>query len=408
MKNRFASFLAIPVLTFASALAHGHDGEDHSGATLAITSANTSTGPLFVPIETQLLAHVETERAARETMSRTLRVSGRTMVRPEREAIVTAPQEGRLILTDDYSVPGLGASVSRGQVIAIIEESIPAADLVVIATERARAASDLRTAEAEMALAQREADRVAKLEGVVTDREITSTRNALAVAKARRDGFADQVALLDSSSMNGILAQKRRQILAPIDGVIAQTHVTIGENVGREKPLFRIVDTSELLVEADVFENDVAAVLATTTASLTVEAFPGESFPARIVSLGTEVDQETRALHVLFVVNNPEHRLFAGMFGRVYIDTGSQVEGITVPKSAIVDLDGQQFVYRKSGGEQFTPVPVTIVERLSDRVILKETESSIKEGDRIVTQGTYQVRMSKPQGQPVGAVTKSH
>ncbi len=408
MKNRFASFLAITALTFVGALAHGHDGEDHSGATLAITSATTSTGPLFVPIETQILAQVETARAAHETVSRTLRVSGRTMVRPEREAIVTAPQEGRLLLTDDYSVPGLGAPVSKGQIIAIIEESIPAADLVVIATERARAASDLRTAEAELSLAQRESDRIAGLEGVVTDREITSARNALVVAKARRDGYADQVALLDSSSMNGILAQKRREILAPIDGVIAQTHVTIGENVGREKPLFRIVDTSELLLEADVFENDVSAVLATTNASLTVEAFPGESFPARIVSLGTEVDQATRALHVLFVVSNPDHRLFVGMFGRVYIETGSQVEGITVPKSAIVDLDGQQFVYRKSGGEQFTPISVTIVERLSDRVVLKETDSSIKDGDRIVTQGTYQVRMSKPPGQPFGPFAKNH
>jgi RND family efflux transporter MFP subunit len=351
---------------------------------------------LHVPIETQLLAKIETIRAAKETVPKTLRVLGRTMIRPEREAVVTAPQEGRLISTEEYSVPGLGDPVTKGQIIAIVEESIPAADLVVIATERARAASDLRQSEADLSLAQREYDRVMGLAGVVTDKDITAARNALEVAKAKRDGFTEQVALLDAASTNGILAQKRRVIRAPIDGAIAQTHVTIGENVGREKPLFHIVDISSLLVEADVFENDVASILSAKDASLTVEAFPGVAFPARLVSLGTAVDERTRALHMLFSVPNTERRLFAGMFGRVYIETGEETTGITVPKSAVLDVDGQQVVYVKTGGEQFTARPVRVTERLSDRLVLAESDDSVKEGDRVVVQGTYQIRMSKP------------
>lgn len=387
--------LAAGLLVGATVAARAHDGEDHTGASLAATASAGSSAPHFVPIETQLLARVETAHAVRETVSRTVRVSGRTLVRPEREAVVTAPQEGHLIATDEYVVPGLGATVAKGQIIAIVEESIPAADLVIIATDRARAASDLREAEADLALAQRELDRVLGLTSIVTDKEITAARSALDVATARRDGFAEQVALLDAASANGILAEKRRVIRAPIDGVIAQTHVTIGENVSREKPLYRIVDTSELLVEADVFENDVASVISARSASLTVEAFPGVSFPARIVSLGTEVDKASRALHVLFAVDNHDRRLFAGMFGRVYIETGDRITGITVPKAAVVDIDVRQVVYVKSGGEQFTPVPVRVAERLNDRLMLAEAADSIKDGDRVVVQGTYQVRMSK-------------
>lgn len=379
-----------------ASLAFAHEGEDHSGESLATAATTSSDAPLYVPIETQFLAKIETARAAKETVPRTLRVLGRTMVRPEREAVVTAPQEGRLISTEEYSVPALGDAVTTGQIIAIVEESIPAADLVVIATERARAASDLRQSEAELSLAQREYDRVIGLAGVVTDKDIMAARNTLEVAKAKRDGFIDQVALLDAASTNGILAQKRRVIRAPIDGVIAQTHVTIGENVGRDKPLYHIVDVSALLVEADVFENDVASVLSAKGASLTVEAFPGTTFPAKLVSLGTTVDEQTRALHVLFSVANAERRLFAGMFGRVYIETGANVTGITVPKSAVVDADGRQVVYVKTGGEQFSARQVQILERLSDRVVLSESDGSLKAGDRIAVQGTYQIRMSKP------------
>ncbi len=391
------SLIACALLTSVSFGGPGGPGHDHSGASLATEAAfSPSNAPHSVPIETQLLAEIETVRATRETAPKALRVLGQTRVRPELEAIVTAPQEGRLISTDEYSVPGLGESVTKGQIIAIVEESIPAADLVIIATDRARAASDLREAEAGLSLAQREYDRIKGLAGVVTDKDVSDAQSSLEVAKAKRDGFSDQVSLLDAASTNGILAQKRRLIRAPIDGVIAQTHVTIGENVGREKPLFHIVDTSELLVEADVFENDVASVHSAKSASLTVEAFPGVAFPGRLVSRGTAVDERTRALHILFSVPNADHRLFAGMFGRVYIETGEEITGMSVPKSAVIDVEGQQTVYVKTGGEQFTAFPVQILERLSDRVVL--AEGVLKEGDRVVVQGTYQVRMSKRVG----------
>jgi RND family efflux transporter MFP subunit len=394
MWNRIGPLIASTLMA-AAPFAQAHEGEDHSGAGLAASAPASSTAPLHVPIETQFLARIETSPAHRETVPRTLRVLGRTLIRSEREAIVTAPQEGRLIATKDYSIPALGEFVKRDQIIAVVEESIAAPDLVTIATERARAASELRQAEASLTLAQREYDRLTKLAGVVTDKDLAATRNALEVAKARRDGFVEQVALLDAASTTGILAQKRRVIRAPLDGMIARTHVTIGENVSRDKPLFQIVDTTELLVEASVFENDVAAILAARRAFFTVEAFPGESFPARIVSRGTTVDERTRALPVLFAVPNGEGRLFGGMFGRVYIETGAEVSGIAVSKSAVVDLDGQPGVYVKTGGEQFAARPVRILERLSDRFLLAD-EETLKPGDRVVVQGIYQVRLSKP------------
>jgi len=394
MWNRIGALIASALMAIAS-LVQAHEGEDHSGASLATSATASPTAPLYVSIETQFLARIETSRVRLETVPRTLRVLGRTLIRSEREAIVTAPQEGRLIATSDYKIPALGELVKRDQIIAIVEESIAAPDLVTIATERARAASELRQAEASLTLAQREYDRLTKLAGVVTDKDITAARNTLEVAKAKRDGFVEQVALLDAASTTGILAQKRRMIRAPLDGMIARTHVTLGENVTRDKPLFQIVDTSELLVEASVFENDVAAILAAQRAFFTVEAFPGESFPARLISRGATVDERTRALPVLFAVPNAAGRLFGGMFGRVYIETGSEVSGIAVPKSAVVDLDGQPMVYVKTGGERFTPRPVRILERLSDRFLLAD-EGVLKPGDRIVVQGIYQVRMSKP------------
>ena len=395
MTRNLVGLLMASAFMAAAPFVRAHEGEDHGGAGLAASAPASPTAPLYVSIETQLLARIETSRARPETVPRVLRVLGRSLIRSEREATVTSPQEGRLIATKDYAIPALGDAVKRDQIIAVVEESIAAPDLVTIATERARATSDLRQAEASLLLAQREHERLAKLAGIATDKDITAARNALEVAKAKRDGYTEQVALLDAASTTGALAQKRRVIRAPLDGMISRTHVTIGENISRDKALFQIVDTAELLVEASVFENDIAAILAARRAFFTVEAFPGESFPARIVSRGATIDERTRALPVLFAVANGAGRLFGGMFGRVYIETGAKVSGIAVPKSAVVELDGQPMVYVKTGGEQFTPRPVQVLERLGDRLVLTD-DGALKADDRIVVQGIYQVRMSKP------------
>jgi len=63
----------------AAPFVRAHEGEDHSGAGLAVSAPTSPTAPLHVPIETQFLAQIGTSPARRETVSRTLRVLGRTL-----------------------------------------------------------------------------------------------------------------------------------------------------------------------------------------------------------------------------------------------------------------------------------------------------------------------------------------
>jgi len=407
MIARSTIFLASFILGLGTGLLPAHDGEDHSGASLSATAGPGMAGPLYVPVETQMLAQIETRAAKRETVANVFRVLGRTIARPEREAVVSAPKSGRLLPVGEGAAPGIGDRVEKGQVLAVVEESIDAADLVTIAADRARAASELIESEAELHLSQREYDRVAKLADVVPEKEVAAARSALEVATAKHDGLVAQVALLDERAALGVPALQRRDVVAPSTGVVAEVRAVLDENVEAGKVLYRIVDLSELLVEADVFETDIASVVEATSATLRVEAFPGVGFPARLVSRGTAVDERSRALHVLFAVPNPDGKLFAGMSGTVFIERGTSAEGITIPKSAVVDVDGQSVAYVKTSGEQFVARPLRIAERLSDRVLLQsDGQPGIKEGDRVVVQGSYQVRMSKAVSAPALAAPK--
>jgi membrane fusion protein, heavy metal efflux system len=390
--------LMIGAVIFFPGMVFAHGGEDHGGESLAVNSGAILGEPIFVPVETQILMGIKTDLVQKKTLPKSLKALGRTRIRPELEAVITSPVEGRLVGTDDYTPPQLGERVVKGQIVAVVDQTISAPETINLTIERTKTESEFRQAQTDLTLAQKEYERVSKLRGVVPDKEILRAESALTSAREKLDGLKNQGKVYETSVDQSRYQSKnfKRVVLrAPLDGVIAETHVTLGEYVRLEKELYHIIDLSEVLVEAEVFENAISLVSHATSAKIIVEAFPDDNFTGKLVSIGTTIDPQTRTLRVLFSVPNPGYKLVAEMFADVFIETGESFEGLTIPKTALINQDGQSMIYVKISGEQFIARPVVVAERFMDRVRLApESEASIKEGDRIVVQGMYQIRMS--------------
>ena len=390
--------LIIGLVLFLPNMALAHGGEDHSGGSLADGSGPTIGAPIMVPVETQILMGIKTDLVRKETLPKRLKALGRTRIRPELEAVVSSPVEGRIVGTDDYAPPQLGERVKKGQIMALIDQTISAPEAINLTIERTKIESELRQARTDLALAQKEYERVSKLTNVVPEKETWRAQSALASAREKLDGLTKQGKVYETSvdqSRYKSKNPKRVPILAPLDGIITETHATLGEYIRPEKELYHIIELSEILVEAEVFEDAISLVSHATSAKIIVEAYPEESFTGKLVSIGTTIDPQTRTLRVLFSVPNPAHKLVAEMFADVFIETGASFEGLTIPKAALINQDGQALVYVKTSGEQFIARPVITAERFKDRVKLApDSETSFKEGDRIVVQGMYQIRMS--------------
>lgn len=375
-----------------------HGGEDHGGESLAGSSGLTVGAPIVVPVETQILMDIKTGLVRKEALPKILKALGRTRIRPELAAVITSPVEGRLVGTDDYTPPQLGERVRKGQIVALVDQTISAPETINLSIERTKIENELRQAKTELDLAEKEYERVMKLTNVVPEKEAWRAGSALTSAREKLEGLKRQGKVYETSvdqSRSQSQNPKRVVMRAPLDGIVAETHVTLGEYVRPEKELYRIVDLSEVLVEAEIFENAIALVSRATSARIIVEAYPDDGFTGKLVSLGTTIDPQTRTLRVLFSVPNPELKLVAEMFADVFIETGESLEGLTLPKSALTDQDGQSVVYVKVAGEQFVARPVVVAERFMDRVKLAQgSESAFQEGERIVVQGMYQIRMS--------------
>jgi RND family efflux transporter MFP subunit len=124
------------------------------------------------------------------------------------------------------------------------------------------------------------------------------------------------------------------EIRAPFDGLIVARYVHLAENVGVNAPLFRISDFDPLLCPIQVPEREMPRLRAGQSAYLTVEAWPGRRFGARVLRIRPVVDADTGTIRVTLEVRT-EGKLRPGMFARVFIETATRPEALVIPKAAL-------------------------------------------------------------------------
>jgi membrane fusion protein, heavy metal efflux system len=189
-------------------------------------------------------------------------------------------------------------------------------------------------------------------------------------------------------------------LISPVTGIIDQIKATSGQQVESGAELVNIVNLSTVLLEAQVFEKDLALVRESTRASFTSSALGGEVYTigtpdgdGRLLSIGQTVNEQTRTVPAIYEVKNPFNRLKDGNFVEITIDTSGDRQVLAVPKAAVIREQGETFVFIFDGGETFVRRPVVLGAEGAD---FYEVVSGIKEGERVVTEGVYQLRTTQP------------
>jgi RND family efflux transporter MFP subunit len=198
---------------------------------------------------------------------------------------------------------------------------------------------------------------------------------------ARWDMSAEDIAQLEQRGQ----VMETITVRSPVSGVIVEKQAVQGMRVMAGQALFRVADVSSVWVEANVPEQDMAAVRVGQTATMTFDAYPGESFAGRATYIHTAMDEATRTLKVRFQVANGRGRLRPGMYANVEI-RGTAAEGLTVPSDAVLDSGAQQVVFVAEGDGLFTPRTVKVGRRTSQSV---EVLAGLKEGEHVATGATF-------------------
>jgi RND family efflux transporter MFP subunit len=172
---------------------------------------------------------------------------------------------------------------------------------------------------------------------------------------------------------------------SPASGHVLEKQALRGMRVMPGQTLYKVADLSVVWVEADVYEQEMPLARVGQTATVTLDAYPGESFSGRAIYVYPFVEENTRTVKVRFQFPNPRGRLKPGMFANVELH-GADGDGLTVPRDAVLDSGKQQIVFVAQGEGTFTPRSVKVGRTLGDRV---EILSGLKEGEQVAVGATF-------------------
>jgi len=343
--------------------ARAHDGDEHgtppnSNPTVRDLAQRLPDGGVFVPKSAQRIFAIRTVQIESAAHRAALELPGRIIPDPNASGFVQSSVGGRLSPPPN-GFPRLGTPVRKGDVLAYVTPPLQAID-----------ASDMRQRQGELdqqiSIVERRLARYETLvpSGAVARTQLEDTRTELQGLKERR----------------GSLDRSRREpeeLIAPVDGIVAEGTVVAGQMAQLNAVIFHVVDPTRLWVEAlsyDSLPGVQSAVARLNNDRAYPLAFRGAGFAGR-----------NQSIPVQFAVQGDVAGLRAGQFVTVLATTDEEKTGFAVPRAALVrNANGQDVVYEHVAAERFEPRPVRVEPLDGDRVFIA---TGLAAGKRLVVQG---------------------
>ncbi len=285
-----------------------------------------------------------------------------------RQVTIVSETSGRVI---DVRAD-VGDTVGRDDVIIVLEDDLPR-----FAFEEAKAGVII--AEASFDKAQKDRERG---EDLLENRDISLNEfESLDLAYRNAEGSLMRARALFR------MAEKRyrdTKITTPIDGLVTSRMLDIGEMAAEGMPVAVVVDPESVKVEVGVIDTDIVEIVENQPCEISVDAFPGRTFPGRVNTISLKADDQTGTFPVEVVALNTDSlELRSGMVGRVSIRTGTLPGVIALTRDAIDRRQGRQIVYVVEEDAAIER-PVRTGPSHGEKVVIRE---GIEAGDRIVVVG---------------------
>jgi len=358
-----------------------------SNAATTLPQGGESAAELYPRVATAL---VELGSGAHD-----LTLVGKVAYGEDRYSRISSPLQGRVLEVRAH----LGDRVQAGNVLLVLDSQ-----------EIAQAYSEYVKEESELQYATRARELAKDLyeSKALPLKDLKQAENELIKARAEFRRTKERLLSLrvPAQELNKPLEQQqitsRFEMKSPLTGIVVERNVTPGQSIGGDsgQVLFTVADLDTLQVIADVYERDLALVKEGQFANVTVEAYQDVSFPAIVTTIGDVVDSMSRTIKLHASVNNKDHRLKPGMFARLHIEVGESMRLLTIPREAVLEEDGKQFVYVVEGADQYAKQEVAVSTISPDQVHVLRGLTS---GQRIVTKGAVLIKGQEVSCRPTKA-----
>jgi len=253
-----------------------------------------------------------------------------------------------------------GDFVRSGQVLCQLDDSELQVDLELARQRLAQTRVQLESAQivreklqtqvaAKKTEVKRNEDALA--EGLVSDTDVELVRNQFAElthdersqeASVRENKF--RVEELQAEIEKVELQIAHAKVTAPFTGTIVKRSIDLGQSVRASDDLFDLAAFSPLYADIVLSEAESRAVKPGQVASISLDISQA-AISGRIVRISPVVDDETGTVKVTAEIQSPTAQFRPGAFVRVSIKTDTVQDAVLIPKSAVIERDGETFVF---------------------------------------------------------------
>ena len=382
MSRRQRQLWLIGMLLVASACGRGEQPPRVDATTPQPSKPGGAQGESQARVETAIVEFSPSHQA--------LTLSGKIAYGEDRYSRISSPLQGRVVEVRAH----LGDRVKAGDILLVVDSP----DIAQAYSEYVKEDSDLQYATRAHELAKDLYENKA-----MPLKDLKQAENELVKARAEFRRAKERLLSLriPSEELNKPLDKQkitsRFEMKSPLAGIVVERAVTPGQSIGGDpsQVLFTVADLDMLQVLADLYERDLALVREGQFALVTVEAYPGVDFPATLAAVGDVVDPATRTIKVRAWVNNDAHKLKPEMFARLHLEVGDAAQFIAIPREAVLEVDGKQFVYVVEEQGRYVKREVKVSNISSDQVRVVE---GLARGQRIVTKGAVLIQGQEAKG----------
>jgi cobalt-zinc-cadmium efflux system membrane fusion protein len=305
-----------------------------------------------------------------------IKVSGQINAKPTDEQVIAARSNG--IVKWDESIVG-GASVREGQNLLVLSSG----NLAQGNTESAYREAKVNYEKAEADFKRIEPLRADK---IISEKDYLQIKNTFDQAKI----------VFETLSKN--YSQGGQSMRSPMSGFVKQVIARSGEFVEAGQPLAVITKNQMLQLQADVplrYSNQLPLVLEAQFKTMHDDSvYNTRELNGKVLSYGKAVSDGSSLLPIYFSLKN-NGQLTPGESIEVYLKSSAIQNAFVVPVSALVEEQGNFYVYVQTEGESFQKRNVTLGAQDGRRVQLL---SGVAAGERIVTKGAYMIKLATQSG----------
>jgi len=260
-----------------------------------------------------------------------------------------------------------GDIVRRGQTIATIANP-----------EFIQAQSQYLSVNAKITFAELEVKRQKELnEGNAGAlKNLQSAETELRTLRTLKSTLAQQIQLMGINPeriSNGKLISVLA-VTSPINGVVSKVNVKMGSYVDVTTTVAEIVDNSQLHLDLFVYEKDLPRLKNNQVIHFTITNNPGKEYDAKIYSLGSSFEGESKAVTVHAKVQGDKAELIDGMNVTAVISL-EQTTVPAVPTDAIVTVDGQDYIFVLAGNHGANEIKKGEADRFKRSVVNSEKQN---------------------------------